>query len=232
MKGEICVGILGKVIGAGASLIGAGAQAIGKKIEDAFLKQQQKNLEYLSKYPYKHKYIVREVKRKMDDMVFTQDLGLYENFFAVYNAENEPIIVTKPLSSNTQQKCVVMDLTGKELARIEIKKALFSSSKQNCVISTQGNKYEIGTSVSFDKRKFSMPNSDLSVECDDTGKEIKMLSKRKKIMQINKVASDLGVKWGEYIIGCNDPEYSEQLILLSIGIGMMLVESDNLLDSR
>lgn len=77
-----------------------------------------------------------------------------------------------------------------------------------------------------------MPNSDLSVECDDTGKEIKMLSKRKKIMQINKVASDLGVKWGEYIIGCNDPEYSEQLILMSISIGMMLVESDNLLDSR
>ena len=77
-----------------------------------------------------------------------------------------------------------------------------------------------------------MPNRDLSVECDDTGKELKMLSKRKKIMQINKVASDLGVKWGEYIIGCNDLEYSEQLILVSIGIGMMLVESDNLLDTK
>ena len=232
MKGDFCVGILGKVIGAGASLIGAGAQAIGKKIEDAFLKQQQKNLEYLSKYPYKYKYIVREVKRKMDDMVFTQDLGLSENFFAVYNAQNEPIIVTKPLSSNSQQKCVVIDLAGKELARIENKKALFSSSKQNCVISTQDKKYEIGTSVSLDKRKFSMPNCDLSVECDDTGKEIKIVSKRKKIMQINKVASDLGVKWGEYIIGCDAPEHSEQLILLSISIGMMLVESDNLLELK
>ena len=77
-----------------------------------------------------------------------------------------------------------------------------------------------------------MPDSEFILDCDETGKEIKILSKRKKIMQINKVASDLGVKWGEYIIGCNDPEYSEQLILLSIGIGMMLVESDNLLDTK
>lgn len=226
------MGILGKVIGAGASLIGAGAQAIGKKIEDAFLKQQQKNLEYLSKYPYKYRYIVREVKRKMDDMTFAQGYDLHENFFAVYNAENEPIIVTKPLSPTSQQKCAVIELAGKELARLEIKKALFSSSKQTCVISTQEGQYAIGTNVSFDKRKFSMPDSEFILDCDETGKEIKILSKRKKIMQINKVASDLGVKWGEYIIGCNDPEYSEQLILLSIGIGMMLVESDNLLDSK
>lgn len=226
------MGILGKVIGAGASLIGAGAQAIGKKIEDAFLKQQQKNLEYLSKYPYKYRYIVREVKRKMDDMTFAQDYDLHENFFAVYNAKNEPIIVTKPLSSISQQKCTVIELAGRELARLEIKKALFSSSKQTCVISTQGRQYEIATNVSFDKRKFSMPNSEFTLDCDDTGKEIIIFCKRKKIMQINKVASDLGVKWGEYIIGCNDPEYSEQLILLSIGIGMMLVESDNLLDSK
>lgn len=226
------MGILGKVIGAGTSLIGAGAQAIGKKIEDAFLKQQQKNLEYLSKYPYNYRFIVREVKRKMDDMVFAKKHDLRENFFAVYNVENEPIIVTKPLSSTSQQKCVVIDLAGKELARLEIKKALFSSSKQTCVISTQGRQYEIGTNVSFDKRKFSMPNSEFTLDCDDTGKEIIIFSKRKKIMQINKVASDLGVKWGEYIIGCNDPEYREQLVLLSIGIGMMLVTSDNLLDSK
>ena len=231
MKGEICVGILGKVIGAGASLIGAGAQAIGKKIEDAFLKQQQKNLEHLSKYPYNYKYIVREVKRKMDDMAFAQDYNLNENFFVVYNAENEPIIVTKPLSSTSKQKCAVIDLAGKELARLEIKKTLFSSTKQTCVISTQGRQYEIGTNVSFDKRKFSMPNSEFTLECDDTGKEIRVYSKRKKIMQINKVASDLGVKWGEYIIGCNESERCEQLILLSVGIGMMLVESDNLLES-
>lgn len=226
------MGILGKVIGAGAGLIGAGAQAIGKKIEDAFLKQQQKNLEYLSNYPDKYKYIVREVKSKMDDMEFAQKHDLHENFFAVYNAENEPIIMTKPLSSNSQPKCVVIDLAVKELARLEIKKALFSSSKQTCVISTQGRQYEIGTNVSFDKRKFSMPNSDFDLECDDTGKEIKVFNKRKRIMQINKVASDLGVKWGEYIIGCNEPEYSEQLILLSVSIGMMLVESDNLLESK
>lgn len=107
------MGILGKVIGTGASLLGAGAQAIGKKIEDAFLKQQQKNLEYLSKYPYKYRYIVREVKRKMDDMTFAQDYDLNENFFAVYNAENEPIIVTKPQSSTSLQKCAVIDLAGK-----------------------------------------------------------------------------------------------------------------------
>lgn len=109
---------------------------------------------------------------------------------------------------------------------------MFSSSKQNCVISAQGRQYEIGTNVSFNKRRFSIPNSEFTLVCDDTGKEIIIFSKRKKIMQINKVASDLGVKWGEYIIGCNEPEYSEQLILISISIGMMLVESDNLLDSK
>ena len=49
---------------------------------------------------------------------------------------------------------------------------------------------------------------------------------------MEQVASDLGVKWGEYIIGCNDPEYREQLVLLSIGVGMLLVTSDNLLDSK
>lgn len=226
------MGILGKVIGAGASLIGAGAQAIGKKIEDAFLKQQSKNLEYLSKYPYKYKYIVREVKDRLDDMAFAENYGLEENFFAVYNTENEPIIVTKPLSSTSKLKCTVIELSGKELARLEIKKAFFSSSKQRCVISTQGKKLEIGTSVSCDKRKFSIPNSDLSVECNDTVTKIKILINKKKIMQINKVTSDLGVKWGEYIIGCDDPEYQELLILLSIGIGMMLIESDNLLDIK
>ena len=46
------MGLIGKAIGAGAALIGAGAEAIGKGIENAFLKQEKKNLEYFSKFLY------------------------------------------------------------------------------------------------------------------------------------------------------------------------------------
>lgn len=150
------MGILGKVIGAGASLIGTGAAAIGKKIEDAFLKQEKKNLEYLSAYPYKYKYIVREVKHKMDDMDFALNLGLEHDFFVVYNCSNEPILVAQLLSSTGARRYIVRDMNSAEVAKVECKKALFSSSKQSCIIDTTVGRYEIGTSTSFDKRKFTL----------------------------------------------------------------------------
>ena len=39
---EIKMGLIGKAIGAGASLIGAGAEAIARGIENSFLKQEKK----------------------------------------------------------------------------------------------------------------------------------------------------------------------------------------------
>ena len=37
------MGILGKIVGAGASALGAGFEAIGQKLEDVFVKREQKN---------------------------------------------------------------------------------------------------------------------------------------------------------------------------------------------
>ena len=36
------MGILGKIVGAGASALGAGFEAIGQKLEDVFVKREQK----------------------------------------------------------------------------------------------------------------------------------------------------------------------------------------------
>ena len=42
------MGILGKIVGAGASAIGAGFEAIGQKLEAVFVKRKQENLEYIA----------------------------------------------------------------------------------------------------------------------------------------------------------------------------------------
>ncbi len=83
--------MIGKAIGAGASLIGAGAEAIGRGIENSFLKQEKKNLEFLAKYPFKNKFIVREVKEVQSDMEFAKNFGVKKNFFVVYSSENAPV---------------------------------------------------------------------------------------------------------------------------------------------
>lgn len=52
------MGILGKIVGVGASALGAGFEAIGQKLEDVFVKREQKNLEYIANYPYANKYTI------------------------------------------------------------------------------------------------------------------------------------------------------------------------------
>ncbi len=226
------MGFLGKVIGSGFSLIGSGAQVIGKRIEDAFSKQEKKNLEYLAQYPYKHKFIVREVKHRTDDMRFAKNIGVEQDFFTVYNAENVPILIAKPLSLSNTLKYSIIDLSTVEIAKIECKKALFSSTKQNCVIEIHNKTHALSTNVLFDKRKFSCDDNNLQINCDETGKEVRIFSQKKIVMQINKVASDLGMKWGEYVIGCTEQEYAETLIMFALGIGIMLIDSPNILDTK
>lgn len=225
------MGIIGKVIGAGASLIGAGAEAIGKGIENAFLKQEQKNLEYLSKFPYKYKFIVREVKERMDDMEFAKKMNLKEDFFAVYNEKNEPIYVAGCMEKSKKPVYVFKNMDDEALARILLSGSVLNAKKKNCVIEFGNETYEIGTNYSFDKRKFSINNDGYRMDCNDTGKEIRVYGKKnKKIMQINKISSDLGMKWGEYVIGCNEQEHEMMTVLFGVAVGIMLIESSNLLE--
>ena len=65
--------------------------SIGQKLEDVFVKREQKNLEYIANYPYANKYIVREVKEIQDDMDYAKEFGLKKNFFGIYSPENEPL---------------------------------------------------------------------------------------------------------------------------------------------
>lgn len=84
----------------------------------------------------------------------------------------------------------------------------------------------------FDKRKFNLVNSDYRMECNDTGSEIKVYGKKGEhiLIQINKVPSDLGMKWGEYIIGCNERQDVMLTMLLGIAVGTILMQSANLLE--
>ena len=231
-KVGICMGLLGKVIGAGACLVGAGAEAIGKGIENAFLKQEKKNMEYLSKYPYKYKYIVREVKHKMDDMSYAEFYGLDKDFFTVSDINNQPMYVAKSVTTSGKHRYVVMDMEQVGIAAVESKNALLSSNKRNCIIEFNSEKYELSTNGVFDKRKFSISNSDMRIDVNETGKEIRVRKGGKVLFQVNKISSDLGMKWGEYVIGCNSENDKILMILFSIGIGAMLIESENLLDTK
>lgn len=51
----------------------------------------------------------------------------------------------------------------------------------------------------------------------------------KTAIQINKVPSDLGAKWGEYVVGCNNDTDVTMTILLGIAVGTVLMQSANLL---
>lgn len=75
------MGILSKIVGAGACTIGVGFETIGRKVEDVFVKREQKNLEYIANYPYVYKYFVREIKEIQDDMDYAKEFGLKKNFF-------------------------------------------------------------------------------------------------------------------------------------------------------
>lgn len=228
------MGILGKVIGTGASLIGTGAAAIGKKIEDAFLKQEKKNLEYLSKYPYKYKYIVREVKEKTEDMKYAEEIGVEKDFFAIYTAENEPIYIAKRVTTSGKCRYVITDMDNKEIAGIKVATSFINSQKKNCSIELGDSSCEVSSNVVFSKRKFNISNDEYNMESNETGSEIKVYGKknRKVMIQINKVPSDLGMKWGEYVIGCNDKQNELLMILLSVSVGIILMESANLLDTK
>lgn len=94
-------------------------------------------------------------------------------------------------------------------------------------------KYELKSSEMFDKRKFNLANSDYRMECNDTGSEIKVYGKKGKhiLIQINKVPSDLGMKWGEYVIGCNEKQDVMLTMLLGIAVGTILMQSANLLET-
>lgn len=226
------MGLLGKVIGAGACLVGAGAEAIGRGIENAFLKQEKKNMEYLSKYPYKHKFVVREVKHKMDDMSYAEHYGLDKDFFTLSDINNQPVYVAKNVGASGKHRYVVMDMEQVGIAAVECKSALLSSNKRNCTIEFNNEKFELSTNVVFDKRKFGISNSDIKIDVNETGKEIKVRKNGKVLFQINKISSDLGMKWGEYVIGCNNENDRLFMILFSIGVGAMLIESENLLDTK
>ena len=75
------MGLLGKLVGVGAGII-------GRNIENAFEKQEQRNIEYLLRYPYTHKYLIREVKHTMDDMNHAKEVGVEGDFFTVFNVSN------------------------------------------------------------------------------------------------------------------------------------------------
>lgn len=211
------MGLLGKVIGTGACLIGAGAEAIGKGIENAFLKQERKNLEYLSKYPYNCKFIVREVKEVQSDMDFTEEFGVKKNFFVAYSQDNMPIYLAYSEEKFGQCKYTLIDMTANEVA-------ILIAKKKSCSIEYGTAKYELKSSELFDKRKFSLSNSDYKMTCNDSGTEIKITGHGSK-MQINKVRSDLGMNWGEYVVGCNNEVDSLLIIMLGIAVGAILKQS-------
>ena len=48
-------------------------------------------------------------------------------------------------------------------------------------------------------------------------------------IQINKIPSDLGAKWGEYVVGCNNDADVTLTILFGIAVGTVLMQSANLL---
>lgn len=218
------MGILGKVIGAGASLIGAGAEALGKGIENAFLKQEKKNLEQLEKYPYKHRFIVREVKDIQSDMAFAAERGLKKNFFVVYSVDNVPVYYAYSEEKFGKCKYTLVDMTAKQLA-------ILVAKKKSCSLECQDFNYELKFSDLFDNIKYSLANSDYKVSCNATGKEIKFQTRgsSKPVIQINKVPSDLGAKWGEYIIGCNNEKDILLTMMLGIATGTILMQSANLL---
>lgn len=226
------MGLLGKLVGAGACLIGAGAETIGKKIDNAFVKQEQKNLEYLSNYPYSHKYLIRKVKHTMDDMSYVKEVGIEGDVFTVFNVNNEPTYFARNAHSPRKQRYEVMDMHYSEIAVIECKKAILSSDKRTCDIYMGDNRFTLSSNVIFDKRKFSISDDSIKIKANETSKEIKIYWEGNVIIQINKVSSDLGVKWGEYVVGCNDKENELLTILLGIAIGIMLMKSENILDEK
>ena len=68
------------------------------------------------------------------------------------------------------------------------------------------------------------------MKCNDTGKEIRMQKGgNKTAIQINRGSSDLGAKWGEYVVGCNNDADVTLTILLGIAVGTVLMQSANLL---
>lgn len=216
------MGLLGKVIGTGACLIGAGAEALGKGIENSFLKQEKKNLEYLSNYPYNFKFIVREVKEIQNDMNFAEEFGVKKNFFVAYSQENKPIYLAYSEEQFGKCEYTLVDMAANEMAVLVAK-------KKSCSIEYGNTKYELKFSELFDKRKFSLSNSDYKMMSNDLGTEIKIIGNGSK-MQINKIRSDLGMKWGEYVVGCNNGADSLLIIMLGIAVGTILMQSANLLE--
>lgn len=217
------MGLIGKAIGVGASLIGAGAEAIGRGIENAFLKQEKKNLEYLANYPYKNKFIVREVKEVQSDMEFAKDFGVKKNFFVVYSSENNPVFLAYSEEKFGKYKYTLVDMAANEIA-------VLASKKKHCTIEYGNDTYELKYSELFDKPKFTLNNSNFKMKCNDTGKEIRVQKGgNKTAIQINKVPSDLGAKWGEYVVGCNDDTDVTLTILFGIAVGTVLMQSANLL---
>lgn len=203
--------------------IGAGAEAIGKGIENVFLKQEKKNLEYLNKYPYNNRFLVREVKEIQNDMEFAKKLGTEKNFFVVYSLENMPIYLAYSEEKFGKCKYTLVDMAGNEIA-------VLISKKKHCIIEYENNTYELKYSELFDKPKFTLNNNNFKIKCNDTGKEIKVYKSDNKVaIQINKIPSDLGAKWGEYIVGCNNDGDIILTILLGIAVGILLIKSANLL---
>lgn len=166
------MGILGKIVGAGASAIGAGFEVIGQKLEDVFVKREQKNLEYIANYSYANKYIVREVKEVQDDMDYAKEFGLKKNFFGIYSPENEPLYLAYSEGEKFGKcKYTFVDMAANEMAFLVAK-------KKSCIIECGHIKYELKSSEMFDKRKFNLVNSDYRMECNDTGSEIKVYGKK------------------------------------------------------
>lgn len=108
--------------------------------------------------------------------------------------------------------------------------ALFVSKKTHCTIKHDNKSFEIKYSNYFDKPKFSLNNNFFNIECYKNAKKIIIKKNKHNVMvEINKIPSDLGCNWGEYIVGCNQDTDIMLAILFGVAIGTLLIQSDNLL---
>ena len=223
------MGILGKIVGVGAVALGNGVAAIGKSIENGFEKQRKNNMVYMEKYPFKCKFLIREVKHKMDDMKYVEHFGVEDEFFVVYDFDDKPVYITSSGSEKGKCSFAVMDMNRKEVSNINVTASMFNSEKRICQIKWNNELIDISTNNSFDKRSFSVSGNTYRITSNDVGKEIKIYEHNRLIVQMNKLPSDLGMKWGEYVIGFEKESDKMLSITFSIVVGILLIESANLL---
>lgn len=193
-----------------------------KKLTEAKQKREEKERQFIAKFPYKYRYILRQKDSVSIDLILWD--ALERDSYVIYNSNEEPVYIAKGTMMMGKHHFIVTNPEKKVLGKVN--KALFNvpipfmKERKTCSIELPDqNPFEMETCISFNEREYTISNG-MSIKSDNREREFQIYNKTspKPIIHIYKICSGDGFFSDKYFVGFDEETYKTLALLLTIGI--------------